>query len=85
MINQSNGNSLRWKISSSSSLTRSPGTKSVCFSVVTVNEEYRNPEFKIRVGVKFKKDFGLKATYGLQLYLKENSTYMFSCEHCEIF
>ena len=30
------------------SQTRSPGTTSVCFSVVTVNDEYRKPEFKIR-------------------------------------
>ena len=28
--------------------TRSPGTTSVCFSVVTVNDEYRKPEFKIK-------------------------------------
>ena len=29
-------------------ITRSPGTTSVCFSVVTVNDEYRKPEFKIK-------------------------------------
>ena len=28
--------------------TRSPGTTSVCFSVVTVNDEYRKHEFKIK-------------------------------------
>ena len=29
-------------------ITRSPGTTSVCFSVVTVNDEHRKPEFKIK-------------------------------------
>ena len=29
-------------------IARSPGTTSVCFSVVTVNDEYRKPEFKIK-------------------------------------
>ena len=28
--------------------TKSPGTASVCFSVVTVNDEHRKPEFKIK-------------------------------------
>ena len=28
--------------------TRSPGTTSVCFSVVTVNDEHRKPGFKIK-------------------------------------
>ena len=28
--------------------TRIPGTRSVCFSVVTVNDEYRKPESKIK-------------------------------------
>ena len=40
-------------------LTRSPWTTSVCFSVVTVNDEYRKPEFKS--GVKFKEGSRLKA------------------------
>ena len=36
--------------------TRSPGTTSVCFSVVTVNDEHRKPEFKInRWGVNLKR------------------------------
>ena len=35
--------------------TRSPGTTSVYFSVVSVNDEHS-------VGVKFKEDSGLKAT-----------------------
>ena len=38
--------------------TRSPGTTSVSFSVVTVNDEHR----KRSVGVKCKKGYGLKAT-----------------------
>ena len=29
-------------------VTRNPGTTTVCFSVVTVNYEYRKPEFKIK-------------------------------------
>ena len=28
--------------------TRSPGTTSVCFSIITVNDEYRKPEFNIK-------------------------------------
>ena len=28
--------------------TKSPGTTSVCFSVLTVNDEHRKPEFKIK-------------------------------------
>ena len=31
-------------------MTRSPGTTSVCFSVVTVNDEHRKPGFKIKHG-----------------------------------
>ena len=65
--------------------TRSPGTTSVCFSAVTVNDKHRKPEFKIRVGVKFKEVSGLKAIYGLQLYLKETSTNVFSCQYCKMF
>ena len=29
-------------------VTRSPGTTNVCFSAVTVNDEHRRPEFKIK-------------------------------------
>ena len=28
--------------------TRSPGTTSICFSVVTISDEYRKSEFKIK-------------------------------------
>ena len=44
-------NKLKW--------TKSPGTTSACFSVVTVNDEYRKPEFKIKR--KVKEGPGLKA------------------------
>ena len=52
---------------------------------LTVNDKHRKPEFKIRVGVKFKEVSGLKAIYGLQLYLKETSTNVFSCQYCKMF
>ena len=42
--------------------TRSPGTTGVCFSVVTINDEHRKPEFKIKRRVEFKEGSGLKAT-----------------------
>ena len=29
-------------------MTRSPGTTSVCFSVIAVNDAHRKPEFKIK-------------------------------------
>ena len=29
-------------------VTRSPGTTNVWFSVVTINDEHKNPEFKIK-------------------------------------
>ena len=42
--------------------TRSPGTTSVCFSVVTVNDEHRKPELKTKRRVNCKECSGLKAT-----------------------
>ena len=43
-------------------MRRSPGTTSVCFSVVTVNDEHRKTRFKIKHGGKSKEGSGLKAT-----------------------
>ena len=42
--------------------TRSPGTTSVCFSVVTVNDNIGNLSWKQSVGVNCKECSGLKAT-----------------------
>ena len=58
-------------------LTRNPGTTSVCFSAVTINSEHKKVEFEIRLGVKFKESSGLKATYGLKLYLRDFNTCVF--------
>ena len=40
--------------------TRRPGTRGVCISVVTVNDEFRKPELNLK-RVKFKEGSGLKA------------------------
>ena len=37
-----------WCLTAGKKITRSPGTTSVYFSVVTVNDEYRKPEFKTK-------------------------------------
>ena len=42
--------------------TRSLETTSICFSVITVNNERGKSEFKKSVGAKFKDGSGLKAT-----------------------
>ena len=43
-------NNKNYKIVNEIVSTRSPGTTSVCFLAVNVNDEYRKPEFKIKPG-----------------------------------
>ena len=42
--------------------TRSPGTTSVCFFIVTINDEHRKPDFKIKRRGKCKEGSALKLT-----------------------
>ena len=72
-----------------SNITRSPETTSICFSVVTVNDEHRKPEFNKVLLIKFQAlrpaKFLYKKRISLFHYLKETSKHVFSHEYCKIF